>query len=153
MGKKTLIILLLIPFILFFSGNSGAEGGSHKITVYKSKFCGCCSNWSHYLGERGFEVTEKAIKNVASLKKKFGIPERLSSCHTAVVSGYVIEGHVPVEDIQRLLSEKPDIRGLAVRGMPAGAPGMEGGRQKEAFSVVAIRKNGSTYIYSRHKGH
>jgi len=103
------------------------------------------------MNENGFEVTEKSVENVSPLKKRFGVPKHLSSCHTAVVGGDVIEGHVPVADIKRLLKDKPNVRGLAVRGMPTGAPGMEQGSRKDAFKDVAIRKDGTTFIYSSHK--
>jgi len=150
MSKNILIVLLpLMVWAPFQSAGAGAL--NPKITVYKSRFCGCCKNWSRYLGERGFIVTEKPVEHLGPLKKKFGIPRRFSACHTATAGGYVIEGHVPLEDIKRLLHERPDIRGLAVRGMPKGAPGMEGAAKKGAFKVMAIRKDGTSFVYSTHR--
>ncbi len=148
MIKKILFVLV----VAFLVQNVWTVVQAKEITVYKSRFCGCCSNWTRYMNDNGFNVTEKPVENVASLKKKFGIPQHLSSCHTAVVEGYVLEGHVPVSDLRRLLKERPDIRGLAVRGMPTGAPGMEQGNRKDDFRVIAIRKDGSTFVYSSHKG-
>lgn len=144
--------IMMVALALFLFQNVWAEESANSITVYKSRFCGCCSNWTRYMNDNGFNVTEKSIENMVPLKKRFGIPDHLSSCHTAVLEGYVLEGHVPVSDIRRLLEERPDIRGLVVRGMPIGSPGMEQGNRKNAFKVVAIRKDGSTFLYSTHKG-
>jgi len=142
--KKTLILMLLMFTAAL---NSAAEEAGADVTVFKSPTCGCCTIWASHLRENGFTVNEKKVDNVGAYKQQFGVPAFLSSCHTALVGGYVIEGHVPASEIRRLLQEKPDIRGLTVPGMVAGSPGMEQGGRQDSFNVLAIRKDGSTYIY------
>ena len=119
------------------------------ITVYKSPTCGCCVKWADHLEAGGLAVKAIDVENMARIKKENGVPARLASCHTALVDGYVIEGHVPVEDILRLLEERPDIVGLAVPRMPIGSPGMEG-PNPEPYDVFAFTKQGSTHTYAFH---
>jgi hypothetical protein len=121
-----------------------------EITVYKSATCGCCKKWVKHLRDNGFEVNAVNVKNVVPYKIKHGVTQPLASCHTALVDGYTIEGHVPAADIKRLLKEKPKIKGLAVPGMPMGTPGMEGPR-KDAYDVVTFDAKGKTGVYSRYK--
>lgn len=146
--KKLATILLFFVF----AASVSAEEKHETITVYKSPFCGCCTKWVKYMRKNGFQVEEKKIHNVQEYKEKYGTSGRLSSCHTSVVSGYVIEGHVPAEDVKRLLKEKPDIKGLTLPGMPTGAPGMEQDGQRDDFDVLAIKKDGSTFVYSSYTG-
>lgn len=120
-----------------------------KILVYKSPTCGCCTAWVDHLNASGFEVTARNVADVAPIKERYGIPARLASCHTGVVGGYAIEGHVPAADIQRLLREKPKGVGLAVPGMPAGSPGMEGG-PKERYDVMLVEQGGASRVFARH---
>ena len=115
------------PLLAAATEASEAAHGA-EITVYKSPTCGCCTKWVDHLRASGFNVTAHDTADMASVKAKLGVPDGMASCHTAVVSGYVIEGHVPAADIQRLLEEKPKVAGLAVPGMPMGSPGMEGSR-------------------------
>ncbi len=122
---------------------------SVMITVYKSPTCGCCVKWVDHLEAGGLAVEAIDVENLAWIKKENGVPARLHSCHTALVDGYVIEGHVPVEDILRLLEERPDIAGLAVPRMPIGSPGMEG-PNPEPYDVLAFTKQGSTHTYAFH---
>ena len=142
--KKTLIYTLLAvtATFAFAADKAGAE-----VTVFKSPTCGCCTKWSAHMRENGFAVNEKLVDNVAAYKQQLGVPVYLSSCHTALVGGYVIEGHVPANDVRRLLVERPDIRGLTVPGMVVGSPGMEQGGRQDSYSVIAIRKDGTSYIY------
>ncbi len=121
-----------------------------EVKVYKNPHCGCCNNWISYLKEQGFTVKTEDISKFPSMKESMGITTELESCHTAVVDGYVVEGHVPAEDVKRLVEERPDIKGLTVPGMPIGSPGMEQGDTKERYEVIAIKKDGSTYVYSTH---
>ena len=116
-------------------------------TVYKDPDCGCCAAWVDHLRANGFSVTVHDAQNVSERKKKLGVPEALASCHTAVVEGYVIEGHVPAADIKQLLRERPRAMGLAVRGMPQGSPGMETGKF-DAYNVVLFEKGGKTRVYN-----
>ena len=133
---------------LLFSGYVAAQG---EVIVYKSPTCGCCKKWIDHMEENGFKVKAVDMNNVTPKKIEFGITNATASCHTAVVEGYVIEGHVPASDVKRLLQEKPtNIRGLAVPGMPVGSPGMEQGGHKDPYAVVSIDKEGKTSIYSRH---
>jgi len=120
-----------------------------KFTVYKSPWCGCCGNWVKHLEANGHSVVTKNTETLDALKKMAGVPEPLQSCHTATVDGYVIEGHVPAKDIERLLAERPKAKGLAVPGMPAGSPGMEGGAP-ENYNVMLFQPDGSASVYTRH---
>ena len=119
------------------------------VTVFKSPTWGCCGDWSEHLRENGFTVVEKGVNDLYAVKNSYQVPEQLHSCHTAVVDGYIIEGHVPAAEISRLLSEKPDIAGLGVAGMPIGSPGMEvEGRPAEAYSVLSFNSAGETAVYA-----
>jgi hypothetical protein len=118
-----------------------------KITVYKDPSCGCCKSWIQHLIKYGYDVDAKDTPAMAEVKRTLGVPDALTSCHTAVVNGYLIEGHVPATDIARLLKEKPKVAGLAVPGMPAGSPGMEGPR-KQHYQVLSFDKNGKTRIFA-----
>ena len=128
---------------------SCGSADSVTVTVYKSPSCGCCVKWVDHLRAGGLAVEAIDVENTAWIKKENGVPARLMSCHTALVDGYVIEGHVPVEDILRLLEERPDIAGLAVPRMPIGSPGMEG-PNPEPYEVLAFTKQGSTHTYAFH---
>lgn len=141
------IMLLLLTSLLFATPTSAQ---TTDVTVYKSATCGCCKNWGRHMEQNGFSVTAHNVKDLISYKKKYGVQPRLSSCHTAVVEGYVIEGHVPAEDVKRLLRERPDAWGLAVAGMPIGSPGMEQGNRKDRYDVLLIDKQGNTTVYASH---
>jgi hypothetical protein len=121
-----------------------------EIKVYKNPHCGCCNKWISYLKDQGFTVKSENNSMLPAMKEAVGVTSELASCHTAVVDGYVLEGHVPAEDVKRLVEERPDIKGLTVPGMPIGSPGMEQGDTKERYDVIAIKKDGSTYVYSTH---
>ncbi|WP_065754018.1 DUF411 domain-containing protein [Bradyrhizobium paxllaeri] len=105
------------------------------ITVYKDPNCGCCSGWVDHLRGAGFSVAVQNTDQLAQIRKQHGIPPELAACHTAIVSGYLVEGHVPAAAIQRLLTERPNAEGIAVPGMPVGSPGMEGG-MPQPYTVV-----------------
>lgn len=119
------------------------------VEVWKSPTCGCCKDWVKHMEDTGFRVTVNDSGNTTA-RARVGIPQRLGSCHTAVVAGYAIEGHVPADDIRRLLREKPKALGLAVPGMPIGSPGMDGpeyGGRKDAYDVLLVERNGTTSVY------
>jgi len=119
------------------------------IRVYASPTCGCCSLWVEHLEENGFDVETVYRDDMGVVKQSFGISDRLTSCHTGIVNGYVIEGHVPAEDIRRLLAEAPGgVRGLAVPGMPIGSPGMEMGDRVDPYDVLTFSADGSTGVYA-----
>ncbi len=121
------------------------------LTVYKSATCGCCKEWVTYLEEEGFSVTAIDHDDMDSIKTKFGIPDpALHSCHTAIVDGYIVEGHVPANDIDRLLREKPsDIKGLTAPGMPMMSPGMASRTPKD-YAVLSFTESGDTAVYSQY---
>jgi len=117
-----------------------------EISVYKNASCGCCKKWVEHLQAAGFRVTVHDTSNLAGVMERYGVPRKLTACHTAVVDGYVIEGHVPADVIQRLLKERPGIAGVAVPGMPAGSPGMES-ETPARFYILTFDKNGTTSVY------
>ena len=117
------------------------------VTVYKDAGCGCCKSWVAHLIKHGYRVDAKDTPDMTEVKRALGVPDALTACHTAVVNGYLIEGHVPAADIARLLKEKPKIAGLAVPGMPMGSPGMEGPR-KQHYQVLSFDKAGKTKIFA-----
>jgi hypothetical protein len=119
-----------------------------QVTVYKTATCGCCGKWIEHLRANGFVVNVQNVASTAAYRLKYGVPENLQSCHTAVVNGYALEGHVPAREIQRLLQSGAKAKGLAVPGMPAGSPGMEGPR-KDAYSVVLFDAEGAS-IYQKY---
>ena len=118
------------------------------VVVYKSPTCGCCGKWIDHMEQAGFAVDVENRSDLSPIKAEYGVPRHLQSCHTAEVGGYMVEGHVPPDLIQRMLDEKPDIRGLAVPGMPMGSPGMEG-PFKDEYDVLAIGEDGRTKVYAR----
>lgn len=121
--------------------------------VYKTPTCGCCTLWVDHLRANGFQVTSKDVSaaEVRAVSKAAGLPEDGTSCHTARIGDYVVEGHVPASDIHRLLKEKPAIAGIAAPGMPMGSPGMEQGGAKEAYDVVSFTKAGKMAVFAKHK--
>lgn len=124
-----------------------------EIVVYKSPYCGCCVKWVEHLEANGFTVKSVSVDNMNAIKKDAGLPSGLASCHTAIVDDrYVVEGHVPAEDIAELLQDRPDIKGLAVPGMPAGSPGMES-PDPVRYEVLAFDEDGAVRVYDRHQGH
>ena len=127
------------------STTSTTETPPNEITVYLSPACMCCMVYTDYLKGRGFEVRVVQVENVTQIKSQYGIPRPLWSCHTSVIGGYFVEGHVPVEAIQKLLDEKPDVDGISLPGMPSGSPGMPGGK-KEPFVIYAV-KNGESRTF------
>ena len=118
------------------------------ITVYHSPTCGCCKKWVEYLKADGFTVKSIEQADLTDIKAELGVAPKLRSCHTAVIAGYVIEGHVPAADIKRLLSEKPRITGLTAPGMPQSAPGMDSG--KTPYEVLAFDAKGATTVWATH---
>lgn len=121
-----------------------------EVVVYKSPTCGCCKEWVKHMQANGFSVTAHDVANSMPYKTANGVPLTLASCHTAKVGGYVVEGHVPANDIKRLLNDRPPVIGLAVPGMPNGSPGMEQGGHKDRYDVLTFDKQGNTTVYARH---
>lgn len=126
-----------------------ALGSATEIKVYKSPYCGCCADWVDHMRENGFNVEVIKKDDVTPIKQMSGVPKELHSCHTAFVDGYVVEGHVPAEDVRRLLAEQPTAVGLSTPGMPIGSPGMEQGDQKDPYNVILFGSDGMA-VWSRH---
>lgn len=124
------------------------DGEVIEVTFYKSTSCGCCGVHANYLkSQGGLKVNIVNMVDVSAVKQRFSIPSSLQSCHTAVIGDYFVEGHIPLEAIEKLMSEKPDILGIAMPGMPSGAPGMPGSKSSP-FIIYAVNKDGSTYIFA-----
>jgi len=136
--------VILIGAILIYQKPSVAA----DVVVYKSPTCGCCNSWIKHMQKNGYTIEAYNSTDMQKGKNKIGVPSKLASCHTAIVGGYVIEGHVPADVIARLLKEKPAIKGLAVPGMPMGSPGMEG-PTKNPYDVVTFDENGKTSVFAR----
>ena len=132
-----------------FASLSTKDASAVEVTVYKSPTCGCCSQWIAHMEANGFEVNAHDLADLTQIKSEHGVRQELISCHTALVDGYVIEGHVPAEDIQRLLQERPDVVGLAVPGMVTGSPGMEGATS-EPYNVLTFDRDGNTTVFAKH---
>lgn len=127
---------------------AGAHAAATTVEVYKSATCKCCAKWVDHMRANGFTVNTHDIGNKEA-REKAGISPTLGSCHTALVDGYAIEGHVPAQDVKRLLRERPRAVGLTAPGMPHGSPGMEGARS-DPYDVLLIGKQGDTSVYSHH---
>ena len=144
--KLTLAGLIIVGSALYLQ----VFAAGPEVIVYKDAFCGCCGLWAKHLEANGFQVKVHDVQNMEQYKKTHGVPASLKSCHTAIVNGYTIEGHVPAEDIQRLLKERPNAKGLAVPGMPMGSPGMEAGSSRQAYSVYLFDAEGKASVYNQY---
>ncbi|PIT92454.1 MAG: hypothetical protein COU08_02370 [Candidatus Harrisonbacteria bacterium CG10_big_fil_rev_8_21_14_0_10_42_17] len=145
MNKKIIIgilTILLISGIVALLKNSEDNQAAFAATVYKSPTCGCCTVYGQYLKRQGVDVETVTIDDLSNSKEENGIPRELESCHTSVVGGYVVEGHVPLPVIETFLEKSPDIKGIALPGMPAGSPGMPGLKQGK-WTIYAIAHDGS----------
>lgn len=132
------------------SAASAAEPQTGQVTVFRSPTCGCCRDWVTHMKAAGFQVQDNVTNAMAAVKQRYGVPEASESCHTAIVSGYVVEGHVPASDVRRLLAERPDVRGIAAPGMPVGSPGMEMGDRVDPYAVVSFTADGATAVFAEH---
>ena len=149
------IFFLTIGLLVFNTGIKAENLSADKpvdIVVYRSPTCECCGKWIEHLKKNNFNVQEIVTDDVQTIKNKYGVPEAMASCHTAIADGYVIEGHVPANDIMKLLKNKPKIIGIAVPGMPSGAPGMEMGDRKDAYNVMSFDKENRYEIFNSYKG-
>jgi len=150
--NSKLLIAVLVVVVIGVIGLMSTQGGSTNktasqensvvATVYKSPNCGCCGVWASYMKKEGYEVETKNIQDMSAIKQELGVPYELESCHTAEVGGYVVEGHIPNEAIQKLLVEKPDIKGIGMPGMPSGSPGMPGPKTDD-FVIYEINHDGT----------
>jgi hypothetical protein len=138
----------LMAGIALFGATPRALAASPALEVWKNRGCACCSAWAGHFERAGFAVTMHEVDDLAPVRTAAGVPADLAGCHTAKVPGYVIEGHVPVAAVQRLLAERPAISGLAVPGMPIGSPGMEiEGTPAEPYDVIAFTREGARYVF------
>ncbi|MCG8466828.1 MAG: DUF411 domain-containing protein [Gemmatimonadetes bacterium] len=122
-------------------------GEAPTVKVYKTPTCGCCAVWVEHMQEAGFEVEVEDTNDIAAVKAEAGLPPQLQSCHTSFIGDYAFEGHIPAQTIARFLAEKPDVKGLAVPGMPVGSPGMEMGDRVDPYDVLAWSEGGQTSVY------
>lgn len=122
-----------------------------EIIVHRSASCGCCGKWLDHMKKHGFLVRDIKEEDMDAVKDRLGVPPSLRSCHTGVVAGHIIEGHVPAGDVKKLLAEKSAPIGLAVPGMPVGPPGMEMGGRKDAFSVIGFNRDGKTFVFKDYR--
>ena len=157
MGKIILITLIAVVVIVIFYFGLGSRGEGYTIlndfdgemNFYKSQSCGCCSVYEGYLRSKGdLSFKTNNAEDITSIKNKYGIPNELQSCHTFVIGDYFVEGHIPLEAIEKLMREKPDIAGIAMPGMPSGSPGMPG-TKKGDFVIYAVNKDGSSKEFMR----
>ena len=121
-----------------------------ELTVYRSPTCGCCGKWIAYMEAQGFRIKDEITEEMDVIKEQYGVPQTMASCHTTVANGYVIEGHIPAVDVARLMTEKPDISGIAVPGMPIGSPGMESGDYIEPYTVFSFNASGEIASFAEH---
>lgn len=151
-----LLSLLTLGLVSACSQSESKKASSETVekasfTMFKNPGCMCCDAWAEHMESSGYEVEIKPIDNLAAFKFSNKVPNDMGSCHTSVIDGYVVEGHVPAADVDRLLKEQPDAKGIAVPGMPTGSPGMEvPGRQAEAYDVMIFKEDGSRKVYASH---
>lgn len=152
---KIIGLLLLLPCFAFASEWDEARlalEAPQQITVYSDANCQCCHKWIQHLQQNGFEVVDEKRNDMASIKQQLGLPVKMASCHTAVVEEYLIEGHVPADDIKQLLQDRPEqIKGLSVPQMPVGTPGMEMGARKDDFIVFSFDAEDAFGIYNAYQ--
>ena len=143
MNRKSFLKAMLVAPAAFAARLRAA---GPLVSVYKTPTCGCCGLWVAHMRSNGFELKVQDVEDTTPYRARYGVPEKLQSCHTAVVDGYSIEGHVPAADIRRMLKERPQARGLAVPGMVAGSPGMEGS-VSQPYSVLLFTADGKSSVY------
>lgn len=141
---KRIVTILAVLAAFGMAPSLAAE--TKKATVYKSPECGCCGGYVEYLQKNGFAVDVKNLADLTTVKRLAGVPPALEACHTTMIEGYVVEGHVPMQTLHRLLTEKPKIRGIALPGMPDGSPGMSG-QKKEPFTIYELT-GGEPKVYA-----
>ena len=128
--------------------SAGTKSAAEKVTVYRSRTCGCCGKWVQHMRDNGFEVVEHIVEQIENAPNRNRVPQKLQSCHIATVRNYVVEGHVPADVVKDMLKKRPEIEGIAVPGMPAGSPGMES-QYPQPYEVVAFTKAGKTWVFAK----
>lgn len=147
LDRRTMIgiALVAIPAVACSKPAKAAE-----INVYKSPSCGCCGAWVSNLQTSGLRVVVHDMDDVTPIARSAGVPSELRSCHTAIVDGYFVEGHVPAPDVRKLLRDRPKARGIAVPGMPIGSPGMEQGDARQPYNTLLVDRQGKTTVFAQH---
>jgi hypothetical protein len=149
-------VMRTLPLLLALAGLSVATAAPSQaaevVAAYRSASCGCCKGWLDHIRKAGFTVQDHVVNNLPAIKQRYGVPGALGSCHTATINGYVIEGHVPVSAIQKLLKERPKVAGIAVPGMPLGSPGMESSLRSETYTVFTFTRTGVIKPFQTVKG-
>lgn len=148
---KYFLVIVLSVNVGLIQAQSNKADAKIDIEVHRSPTCSCCGKWVEHLKQSNFNVKEFVSDDVQAIKDQYGITKELASCHTALVNGYVIEGHVPADDIKTLLKNKPKVVGITVPGMPSGTPGMEMGGKKEAYQVISFDKNKQSQVVNSYK--
>lgn len=141
---------LMAALVVFAATQVTAAEPLPAVDVYKSPYCGCCEQWVAHMRQSGFKVNIHSVRDVTPVRENFGVPEAMASCHTAVVGGYAVEGHVPAADVKRLLREHPKAAGIAVPGMVQGSPGMEQGQGNDSYKVMVFSKGGRSSVFAQH---
>jgi hypothetical protein len=149
--RRSVVALMASASLGAFGSARAQTAASPAVKVYKESTCGCCGIWARHMTAAGFTVETVDVPDVNRIKSQLGVPERLATCHTAEVGGYLVEGHVPAVVVKRLLSEKPAGRGVAVPGMPVGSPGMEGG-SPQVYAVFLFGTSAGFSIFARCRG-
>jgi len=150
MNQRRLFLLQASALLACGPAITYAESAAAPLVkMYKSPTCGCCGKWAEHMRAAGFAVEENSVDDVVPYKRQYGVPAELFTCHTAIVEGYVIEGHVPAEDVWRMLRERPAIKGIGVPGMPIGSPGMEG-PDPDDYRTFAFTAD-SSYVFAVHR--
>jgi hypothetical protein len=146
-GPRSIIALAFAGMVAALGGLARATpAAAPDVVVYRRPSCDCCKKWIEHLRAAGFHVTAHDTSDLAGVRARYGVPQKLTSCHTAVVDGYVVEGHVPADVIQRLLKERPVLAGVAVPGMPVGSPGMES-ETPTRYRIFTFEKSGAIAVY------
>ncbi len=148
--KMSIVVLSLVLGSATHAETTEQKDDSLSIVVYRSPTCGCCSKWVEHLRDNQFKIEDVVLDDMQAVKEKYRVPREMQSCHTALIGGYVVEGHVPAEDIKRLLKIKPKVIGISVPGMPVGTPGMEMGNRKAPYDVISFDDEGGFKVFSSH---
>ncbi|MGZ9113965.1 MAG: DUF411 domain-containing protein [Brevundimonas sp.] len=145
-------LLLAVGLMTGIGGTACAQTRpTRNLTVFKTPTCACCDGWIAHMREAGFTATITVLESLQSVRSRRGMPDALASCHTGLVDGYLVEGHVPAQDVIRLLTERPTAVGLAVPAMPLGSPGMETPqRHREPYDTLLVLRSGATRVFARH---
>ena len=148
--KRRPLLCAALPAMAWLARPAAAAPAAPRMRVFRSPSCGCCGVWIDHIKAAGFEVQVTEVADTSAARRRHGMPDRIASCHTGIVDGYVVEGHVPAAEVKRLLAARPIALGLAVPGMPIGSPGMEAGDCQDPYAVLLIDKNGRDTVFARY---